>query len=318
MSAGISCVDVGQGDCTAVVDQPTGHGMLVDCPAGKHRVAIAELDHLGLTELRAAVVTHSHADHLGGVLDALEELADRFTGTLHFNQDTLAATPVAGGDRKIAGRRIRALTNRARELGDRVERAEAPAPWRQVGSVEWLLLAPTYPEVVAAVSAGKPNRASAVLHLRFEADSVVLGGDAPLSTWERIADNVPKGSIIRWPHHGGVIGDDDAHRRLVALLEPSGVVLSVGATNTYGHPTEEFFAASAGAPLLVCTQATGACSASGDPVGRCAGTIRILADGTGEPSVSAARLHHRAFIGSLGNARCLIAGNMLGSEVPHT
>src|SRR5215218_6905536 len=103
MTATVACIDVGQGDCTVAVDHETGEGLLIDCRIGHHGEALREFDYLGLAELRAAIVSHTQLDHFGGVLDVLEALADRFTGTLHFNHDSFMATPVAGPDRKIAG-----------------------------------------------------------------------------------------------------------------------------------------------------------------------------------------------------------------------
>ena len=307
MTATIACVDVGQGDCTVAVDDASGEGLLIDCRSGQHPRAVAELELHGLTELRAAIVTHSQMDHFGGVLDVLETLADRFTGGLHFNQDSLMALPVAGKDRRIAGQKLRALINRAREYGGRVYRAEADGPDRTVGSIAAQMLAPAYEDVLAAVTDGDPNRASGIVLLRVGNDCVVIGGDAPLVVWERIADRVPKGSVVRWPHHGGGIGPQrDAHRRLRDLLEPSVVVVSVGALNPHGHPTSGFFAATGGRPgKLLCTEATGSCIAGGALAGQCAGTVRIHASGSGTPTVIPDMPNHLAFVASLGNAQCL-------------
>jgi competence protein ComEC len=310
MTATIACVDVGQGDCTVAIDDDTGEGLLIDCRSGHHAQALGELERLGLTELRAAIVSHSQLDHFGGVLDVLEALADRFTGTLHFNHDSFMAMPVAGLDRKVAGRKLRALINRAREYEDRLRRADADAAEQTAGSIAAKLLAPTYGEITAALAEGDPNRASAVVLLQVGADSVVVGGDAPLATWERIADRLPKGCVVRWPHHGGGIGPQaDAHARLHELLDPSVVVVSVGATNGHGHPTPAFFAATGGRPgQLLCTQATAACLAGGKPAGTCAGTVRIQVDGSGTPTVIPNTPDHPTLVASLGNAQCLPRG----------
>ncbi len=306
MTATIACVDVGQGDCTVAVDDDTGEALLIDCRGGHHSEAIIELGRLKMRHLRAALVTHTHQDHFGGVLDVLEALAERFTGTLHFNHDTLMVTPVAGGDRAVAGRKLRALINRASEFGDRVHRAEEQTPPGNVGCISWQLLAPSYQDVLDAVARRNPNLASGVVVLRVGSDAIVIGGDAQMPTWERIADQVPKGAVLRWPHHGGSLGSDpNADVRLRELLSPEFVVVSVGATNTEGHPTGSFFAAVGGEPgRLLCTQATSACVA-GRGAGRvCAGTITIHASGQGNPTATTAAHDHAAVIASLGNGQC--------------
>ena len=306
MTATIACVDVGQGDCTVAVDETTGEGVLIDCRSGHDQGAVDEFERRGLTELRVAIVSHSQMDHFGGVLDVLETLADRFTGTLHFNQDTLIATPVAGADRGVAGKKLRALINRAREYGDRVNRAEVDGLQHTVGCIAAEMLAPTYADILAAIAEGNANRASGIVLLKVGGDCIVIGGDAPLVVWERIANRVPKGCIVRWPHHGGGIGPQESdHRRLRDLVEPSVVLVSVGSVNPHGHPTPGFFAALGGRPgKLLCTQATGACVAGGASAGRCAGTIHIRASGSGVDIVPETP-NHLAFVAALGNAQCL-------------
>lgn len=309
MSVKVACVDVGQGDCTIAVDEATGESILIDCRAGKHEEACAELARLGSIQLCAAIVSHSQFDHFGGVIDVLETLGDHFTGELYFNHDSLLAVPVAGEDRKVAGRKLRALLHRAREFGDRVSRADACVAPGSVGSLRWELLAPTYAEILAAVEKANPNLASCVVLLQVGEDVFVVGGDAHLTTWERIADEVPKGSIVRWPHHGGSLSEEaDADLRVLRILEPTWVIVSVGAGNRYGHPTEAFFSAVASHPAqLVCTQATSACVAGRGRGGVCAGTIRVHLGGADDPRVVPDSPDHAAVIASFGNGRCLPA-----------
>jgi competence protein ComEC len=306
LSATIACVDVGQGDCTVAVDAETGEGLLIDCRGGRHRQAVDEFDRLGLTDLRAVIVSHSQADHFGGVLDVIEELQDRYTGTLYYNHDTFMATPVAGADRKAAGRKLRALLIRTREFGDRIARAELPAQGA-IGSIVWRLLAPTYSDINEALITGDPNRASGVVLIEVGVSRAVIGGDAQLATWESIKEALPMGCVVRWPHHGGSLGPElDAHRTLWELLKPSVVLVSVGSTNSFGHPSTEFFAAARRySTRLLCTQATSACVSKGRRGGVCAGSIRIVLDGENEPRVEPSAANHAAVIAAFGEGQCL-------------
>ncbi len=302
-----SCVDVGQGDCTVILDQDSRFAMVVDCPAGMHSHALAELEGLGYAELRVVVVSHSHMDHLGGVLDVIEAAGERFTGTLHFNQDSFMVTPVAGEDRHVAGKKLRALVNRASEFGDRVHRAEPPASAGTVGAFAWRVLAPTYAEILSAIAGADPNLASGIVMLTVGADVFVIGGDAQLSTWQRLSGTIPPGAVVRWPHHGGSLGPNpDANQMVLDILEPQAVIVSVGATNTHSHPSAAFFAAvEQHTSRLLCTQATAACVAGGAIPGVCAGTVRTHSDGSGQVAVVPHTPNHPVVVAALGNARCL-------------
>lgn len=274
-------VDVGQGDCTLAVDAADRGGVLIDCPAGFQMAVVKELDALQCEQLTAAVVTHGHADHAGGVLDVLELLADRFDGEIFINADTLMAIPVAGPDRRVAGRRLRAMFNRLREYGDRVAHAEVGATG-SIGSLTWELLSPTYAEVLDALASANPNRASAIVALVAPNLNVLVGSDAPLDTWERISGEVTEGGVVRWPHHGGALGGDGteaAQARLFEITQPSTVIVSVGSGNAHGHPSEPFLVAreAVGVPLA-CTEPTSTCPCPGASGSRCKGNVLVTTD----------------------------------------
>lgn len=302
----VSFVDVGQGDCTIAMDVSTATGILIDCPVRQHQAALNEIEGRNCYFLSAAIITHSHADHSGGVLDVLEILEDRFYGEIYFNQDSFKATPVAGPDRGVAGKRLRTILNRIREFGDRARHAEA-GNGGSSGNLSWQILAPEYYELIAAVSLGDPNYASAIILLSAHNSHVLVGSDAPLKVWERIADQVPADAICRWPHHGGTIdatGSLKSQEKLFAIVRPSAVVISVGTGNNHGHPSNAFFhARRENGVKLLCTEATSACVLGGGVGGRCAGSIRVSITESGS-SVSLDAADHQAIIDGFGAAQC--------------
>ena len=302
MPATLMVVDVGQGDCTIAVDHGTKRALLVDCNQGHHEQAIAALESLEFTELCAAVVTHSHTDHFGGVLDVLDELKERFTGVLFLNHDSLLAMPGTIKNKNI----VRALLTRALELEHRISRAHDDIGPQTLGTTTWTLLAPSYPQLLRAVAAGQPNLASTIVLIESANKSVIIGGDAQIDSWEAVQSRLPKGSIVRWPHHGGRISrSQGAHQSLLQMLNPISVLVSVGADNAYSHPSDEFFqAVKHHGSQLLCTEATAQCTAGG--AGKvCAGSIRIqLTSGSG-PLPQPSRHAHPAFILGLGSARCI-------------
>jgi competence protein ComEC len=304
-SVTVSFVDVGQGDCTTIVDT-NGLGILIDCPEGADEVAVRELDLQKCTSLRAAVVTHSDQDHAGGVLDVLEHMAERFDGRLYFNVDSLQSTPVAGLDRRVEGRKRRAFLLRVREYRPILSPA-LTSNLEQIGMIHWRFASPTYGEVVAAWT-GTPNLASAIVVITAFEKNVIISGDAQLSAWENIAGSLPHKATVRWPHHGGRLSGGDqlaAQERLFEICKPAQVIVSVGSKNVNGHPLEAFFAArQAAGSGLICTEASNKCVRGGGPGGVCAGTIRLVLTNDGL-KVSTDTVDHKARIKQFGAGRCV-------------
>jgi hypothetical protein len=169
--------------------------------------------------------------------------------------------------------------------------------------------------------------------------AVLIGGDAPLSSWARLDDGLVQARVIRAPHHGGEIRDEDAARGdLSDLYDRVGAdlaVFSVGTTNGYGHPFEAHVDAAqrGGACRILCTQLTPRChqrpeerreqglartgevayayrhhvnSADRSLEAPCAGSIAVAIDSTGEIIVVPARYGwHDAFIVGLDDPMCL-------------
>jgi hypothetical protein len=243
-------------------------------------------------------------DHFGGLLGALEALGDRFTGELYYNHDSLLAMPVVDdAERSVAGKRVRALLNRARQYGERLRAAVPASAPIALGSISIEILSPAQYELNQAISTSNPNLASAVVVLRAEGQSIVVGADAQISIWERIAEELPKGALVRWPHHRGLIGLAGSHSRLMELLEPSDVFVSVN--NPHGHPSIEFCSAAQGALVSFrCTQATKVCAAGGGQLGPCAGTIRIELSSAKGTAISTEIVDHHSRVDSLQSAQC--------------
>lgn len=310
-SPAVTFVDVGHGDCTVAVDPENGDGLIIDCPSGHYKKALEELDSLGCTQLVAAIVTHTHDDHLGGVVEVLEGLGDRFTGCVYLNNDRLAEIVPAGHDAKDVAKRRRAVFTRIAEYGDRARAAETPLGGT-CGRIAWRLHAPRHADIFAALGQNNVNVASGVVELEFAGRRVVVGGDAQIGTWDRIADAIQPGAVLRWPHHGGYLGAADADARLFAIAEPSVVIVSVGAVVHPGVPSEAFFDAAREHPSrLLCTQSTDACVHGGGVPGTCAGTMR---DVLGHGDTVTTATDHEATMDALGGARCRLGPKDGSSE----
>ena len=210
-------LDVGQGDA-AVLRTPGGRWMLIDAgpegggaDAGRRVVApFLERHHAG--RLAVAVVSHAHADHLGGLPSVLDRIpaelilepgADvpdsRYTGFLQ----RLAATGVAW---------------HPAHAGDRFE----------CDGVRFTVLHPTrgwsgWGEDV--------NEDSVVLLVEFGAFQAIFAGDAGFQA-EAAMGPLPRIDLLKVGHHGSRGSTGDAW---LDALAPRVAVVSLG-RNDYGHP----------------------------------------------------------------------------------
>ncbi|WP_433474749.1 ComEC/Rec2 family competence protein [Spirillospora sp. CA-142024] len=279
-------VDIGQGDCTLIVDNASSRALLVDCHTKDVNMVIKFI-RANRISVDTAIVTHWDRDHYGGVARIAETLPLR---RVFYNHDTLFPTDGSS----VGVRSTLKLFLGLERFGTQLSEAKEGAA-ENIGSVSWKLLAPSHSEVTRAVVAGNRNIASAVVQISVGAANILVGGDAVADTWRRLLSNgLVHADILRWSHHGAdLAGDQNGQVRdhLLAQIEPDTVIISAGSTNRYGHPSKAVVKAASIKARVMCTQVTPACfghlSQNGNvsPEGRqavarlasaaCAGTVHV-------------------------------------------
>jgi len=226
-------LDVGQGDAAAI-RTPGGHWILVDAgprtptsDAGRS-VVVPYLRRHGVGLLDAIVVSHAHADHLGGVPSVLDriparEVAEPGLSTPDPLYTGFLAELAEGGEPWIAARR-----------GDHFE----------VDSVHFKVL---HPDTLWAEWGADLNENSVVLLVEYREFRALLTGDAGLPAESLLAGRVGRVDLLKVGHHGSRGATGDAW---LQELRPREAVISVG-ENRYGHPSPEALARLAAAGVEV-------------------------------------------------------------------
>jgi competence protein ComEC len=209
----VSVLDVGQGD--AILLQPAhAAAVLVDGgPPGDGLVA--KLHSAGVERLGVAVVTHEQSDHAGGVEEALGEI------------------PIA---RLAYARLSRHLRGEAAAAGAEPVRLAAGGALRS-GRLRVEALWPPPALLAASLAGADPNSQALVLLARWRSFSILLTADAEAA--EAPIEPGPV-DVLKVAHHGS---EDSGLDSLLDRIRPKLALISVGADNSYGHPTAATLAA---------------------------------------------------------------------------
>ena len=208
----IAFLDVGQGDATLMI-LPDGGVVLIDCAEQENADAVCRaLLRRGLLQIDHLVLTHPHADHVGGGA----QLAERFEVKNIWMTETDSVTYELSALLYAAERRGTVLHTIA--AGDLLP----------TGTVRTEVLSPP-----AGVNAGE-NNDSVILLIAYNKVRFLLMGDAEAEAEAGI--NCGRVDLLRVGHHGS---DTSTTAAFLRRNTPGYAVVSGGTANDYGHPHYE-------------------------------------------------------------------------------
>ena len=180
----IANCDIGQGDAM-VLNLKNNRAILIDVGPEPQLIDRC-LRQLGIREIPLIVLTHGHADHIGGLSGAKK---NRSVGQIWFG-NVFAGTRARIGDIDI--------------------------------NVKWPLEG----------SENTPNNSSISAVFSSPDFTLFAGGDLEPPAQIQLRQQIGAVDIYKVSHHGSKFQDPE----LMQELSPALAVISVGATNTYGHP----------------------------------------------------------------------------------
>lgn len=209
----VTFLDVGQGD--AAVLQCGGQSMMIDGGKAKASSYIYSwLKKNQISHLDVMVATHTDADHIGGL-----------SGALNYAKVGTAYCPVTSGTTKTFQSFVKYLKKQGKSItvpkaGDEFS----------LGGAQVRILGPTDPQA-------EGNNSSIVLKVTFGDTSFLFTGDAEREEEQELLESGYdlESTVLKVGHHGS---DTSTSYLFLRTVNPQYAVISVGADNTYGHPTE--------------------------------------------------------------------------------
>jgi competence protein ComEC len=217
-------LNIGQGD-SLFIESPTGVQILIDGGPGTSALLreLPKVMSLGDREIDAVIETHPDADHMGGFVDLLKRYkVDNFIspGIEKHNATTDALM------REVAEQNVPNYVARR-------------GMWLDLGGGARLTI--LFPDTdVSHMNPDKDNDGGVVSHLVFGSTTVLLTADVTKAVEEHLiqisSSTDLESTILKVGHHGSRFstGAD-----FVKIVHPMLAVISVGAKNPYGHPTQE-------------------------------------------------------------------------------
>jgi len=203
----IHMIDVGQGDAILIIS-PDGFVMLVDAGNDWDDAAILEyLDNLGISSLDYTLVSHMHADHLGGMDGVLEDMP----AVACFDSGGSYSTWEYDQYNAEAGARRTML-----EVGDTIDLGPA-----------------TQANVLHSFFSDEINENlnSVVVRITYGSTSVLLGGDCEAGC--EASFDPGQIDVYKVHHHGS---NDSSSNSLLDQMDAKLALIPVGTDNPYGHP----------------------------------------------------------------------------------
>ena len=208
----VTVLDVGQGQ--SILLQSQGSTFLVDCGGDRGEeaadIAAEQLLSQGITRLDGLILTHYDRDHAGGV----PFLADRIEIERVYLPMTEDADGCLQGVLDAVPEQIPIDSELTISFGD-----------AQI-------------QIFPAKDAGSGNDSCAsVLFQRGKCDTLITGDLSAAAERQLLADyTLPDLELLIVGHHGSKYSTCE---ELLDATAPDAAVISVGADNSYGHPTRE-------------------------------------------------------------------------------
>ena len=215
----IKVLDIGQGD--GILIKHNGHNILIDTgDVDQQEQLVKLLKNEQITYIDKLIITHPHADHIGGALAVLDNFV---VNAVYDNGQTTTTKMYRNYLKKIADKKINYL-----QLYDGM-----------VLNLDDIVTLKIFSPNKTFDKKGDLNGNSIVAKLIYKDFSMLFTGDIESETEEELYKKHGveiKSSVLKSPHHGS---RTSINKDFLNMVGAKDVIISVGKNNDYKHPHEE-------------------------------------------------------------------------------
>lgn len=213
----ISAIDVGQGDAF-YIETPRHKKILIDGGGSEigdydvgEKILVPYLLDRCATEIDYVFISHSHADHIEGILPVLKRL-------------TVSTIIISDTDQKNAY--MDEVIEICREKNIKIIRAKK-GDTIKIDGLNFKILHPRSKD-----NAENLNNLSLVIQMIYGNRSMLFTGDIEKEVEKNIRGNI-RSDILKVPHHGG---NTSSSKEFLKKVMPKIAIISVAKNNNYDHP----------------------------------------------------------------------------------
>lgn len=215
----VAFLDVGQGDAT-FIESPDGNQILID--GGPNKKILQELGNILPfydRNIDLIIATHPDQDHIGGLVDVVKNYE---VGAILISGNECSTAVCEEFEKNIKEKGVKEIVA---QKGMVINMGS--------GAFAQIL----YPD--KDVSKVDSNESSIVTKIVYKDYSFLVTGDAPKNIEQHLVSiygNDLKSNVLKIGHHGSKTSTSE---NFLGYVAPEKAIISVGAKNRYGHPTQE-------------------------------------------------------------------------------
>jgi competence protein ComEC len=252
----IRILDVGPINGDAIlISSPAGKTVLIDAgDTTKGKAVVEALKRNNIQQLDYFIATHPHPDHVGGAAEVFK--AVKVLNVIDNGQPPSVLAQAVATPQKVAGKKKPVNTKPAKanpltkfyddykaavtSSGAHYETARPGTKYDLGGGALLMILAPSEPFFTKdkmTTGGNEANANSIVARLDYGSFSMLLAGDAEDQTEHRLLTKELelRSKVIKIAHHGSKYASSGDFLKRV---QPEVAIVSCGAWNRYGHPSQ--------------------------------------------------------------------------------